>query len=71
MQKRRNRIAPKTVARIAARQGTRCAICGFEMRAADYEVDHIVPVARGGSDVARNLRLTHRECNRKRGARIK
>lgn len=71
MRRQRNRIPARTIATIAVRQGTRCAICGFEMRAADYEVDHIIPVARGGSDTARNLRLTHRECNRKRGTKIK
>jgi 5-methylcytosine-specific restriction protein A len=41
----------KTRARILARDGHRCAMCGS--RATD--VDHIVPVSQGGSEVDSNL----------------
>lgn len=33
-----------------------------------WEVDHIVPVARGGSDHIGNLRPLHWEANRQRGS---
>jgi 5-methylcytosine-specific restriction endonuclease McrA len=40
------------------------------LTASDIEIDHIIPVAKGGSDVARNLRLVHAFCNRSRGAAL-
>lgn len=54
---------------------TVCHICGHE--GAD-EVDHVVPLARGGSEDASNLRPAHgqqpcptcgRKCNRSKGAK--
>ena len=44
---------------ILARDGHRCQLCG---RPAN-EVDHIIPLADGGSDVEGNLRALCRACN--------
>jgi 5-methylcytosine-specific restriction endonuclease McrA len=30
--------------------------------------DHVLPIARGGADIAKNVLLTHRKCNAKRGS---
>jgi 5-methylcytosine-specific restriction endonuclease McrA len=47
--------------------GRRCAYCGAaEVR---LEADHIVPVARGGSDRVSNLTLACRRCNQDKGSR--
>lgn len=47
-----------------------CGICGRPiLDPADCDVDHIVPVAHGGTDDLGNLRLTHASCNR--GRRVK
>lgn len=36
------------------------------------EVDHIVPISRGGAPYAlENLQLTHTKCNRKKGAKMR
>jgi 5-methylcytosine-specific restriction endonuclease McrA len=35
----------------------------------EFEVDHVRPIAKGGRHSEDNLQLTHRRCNRKKGAR--
>jgi 5-methylcytosine-specific restriction endonuclease McrA len=70
MPKKRGKATARQIGAIASRQGTRCAICGMPLRAQDVEIDHIIPVAHKGSNVARNLRLVHRTCNRSRGKQL-
>ena len=48
-----------------------CALCGdpndYALRSPDpmsFEVDHVVPIARGGADDLRNKQAAHRKCNR-------
>lgn len=42
-----------------------CQICGLpiDIDAGDLQIDHIIPVATGGSDTADNVRCTHKHCN--------
>lgn len=58
------RFAPE----IAARDGDRCWYCGLEplLFAHDWEIDHDVPIARGGTSELANLRLACRTCNRRK-----
>ena len=35
----------------------------------DMQVDHIIPISRGGKDILANLQLTHRECNLSKGSK--
>ena len=59
---------PVTVARaVAARCGHRCAYCGD--LAGPFEIDHIYPVALGGTDDLENLTLACVPCNRSKGAK--
>ena len=44
-----------------------CAKCGSQER---LEFDHIIPLAMGGSNTARNLQLLCESCNRLKGATI-
>ncbi|MDR0752876.1 MAG: HNH endonuclease [Mycoplasmataceae bacterium] len=45
-----------------------CAICkGKIWNFEDYEPDHIIPVAKGGTSTYENAQLSHRKCNRKKG----
>lgn len=49
------------------RDGGRCVKCGSNQR---LEFDHVIPVALGGANTARNLQLLCETCNRSKGAAI-
>jgi len=49
------------------RDGGRCVDCGSKEK---LEFDHIIPVARNGSNTARNLQLLCEPCNRTKGSSI-
>ena len=56
---------------IIDRDGLVCRLCGDDVPAvADVDIDHIVPVTRGGSDHPSNLQVTHASCNRRKGNRL-
>ena len=48
------------------RDGYTCRYCGNE-KAERYELDHIVPRSRGGTDRVSNLVVSCRECNTRKG----
>jgi 5-methylcytosine-specific restriction endonuclease McrA len=52
---------------IFERDGYVCSYCGTED--GPFDVDHIHPVARGGSDDPENLCVACAPCNRSKGAR--
>lgn len=41
-----------------------CGICRLAASISNWEVDHIVPFARGGPESYSNVRVSHRACNR-------
>lgn len=52
---------------VLIRDNFRCLYCGKEITdAADYEMDHIVPLARGGKENYLNLASSCRLCNQKK-----
>ena len=53
---------------VAERDGWRCHICGDTVARRDMSLDHLVPIARGGTHEMTNVRLAHLSCNVKRGA---
>lgn len=72
-----SRLEKLTRDRIKAR-GDVCAICGkpidYSLRRPDpmaFQVDHIIPIARGGAlyDID-NLQATHAICNQRKGGSI-
>ena len=56
------------IAAIRAAQHDRCAICREPLKLKGH-VDHIEPIARGGSNWPRNLQLLCRACNSSKSAR--
>jgi len=49
---------------IALRDGLHCRYCGSVVHYSDGEIDHIHPLARGGSNHPENLAWSCRNCNR-------
>lgn len=47
-----------------------CHLCQQPVAWDDFEIDHVIPRALGGSDHESNLRVSHRFCNRSKGARL-
>jgi 5-methylcytosine-specific restriction endonuclease McrA len=57
------------------RQHLGCWLCGNPIdytaprnHPAAFEVDHVIPKSKGGTDDPTNLRPSHSRCNRRRGA---
>ena len=66
----RARVTPSVRYNIMKRDGFRCCLCGRS--AADgieLEVDHIVPISKGGNTVYSNLQTLCRDCNRGKGTK--
>jgi len=56
-------------AAIIKRDGMVCGICGGDiLYVADIDIDHIIPVSRGGTSGPDNLQVAHRGCNLRKGA---
>lgn len=45
-----------------------CFVCALPVEMADATLEHIVPLARGGRRGKRNMSISHRICNHRRGA---
>lgn len=64
----RKRLKKEERLRIYRKFGGRCAYCGQEIAYADMQVDHIVPIWKGGEDTPENMFPACRSCNHyKRG----
>ena len=50
---------------VYARDGNVCTYCGATE--GDFEIDHIIPVSKGGSDELENLTVACKPCNRSKG----
>jgi len=55
--------------RLYKEQGGKCNGCGVEFDIRHFEVDHIIPKAKGGGDYYENYQLLCGSCNRIKGAR--
>jgi hypothetical protein len=63
----RPRIPESVRHEVWRREQGQCARCGSRER---LEIDHIVPLAMGGSNTARNFELLCENCNRRKGASL-
>lgn len=55
---------------IIERDGYTCGICNLPVQPDDIHIDHIHPVALGGTDNPDNLQVSHSICNMRKGARV-
>lgn len=69
--RRVSKYVPRDMAiRVVRRDGNICQICGRLLLDREIQIDHIVPVSKGGSTTESNLRATCKECNRSKKDRI-
>lgn len=52
---------------IYERDGYRCCKCGISDRYAQLEIDHILPIAKGGKTTYDNLQTLCHKCNMEKG----
>jgi 5-methylcytosine-specific restriction endonuclease McrA len=55
--------------RVFERDGGRCHLCRKKVDPRAWHLDHIVPLALGGSHTYENVAVSHPECNRAKGTR--
>lgn len=68
---KRERMSPALRQLVIDRDGMTCRLCGEEIEVvSDIHIDHIKPVALGGSDHPSNLQVAHSWCNMRKGARV-
>lgn len=70
MATKRQGIRKKDRFAIMERDGFKCQYCGAGADSAQLVIDHIVPVAEGGSDIIENLITACFDCNSGKGARM-
>lgn len=62
-------LTPRARYRVMERDSFRCVLCGATASTENpLEVDHVLPVSRGGTNEPANLRTLCLECNRGKGA---
>ena len=54
-------------ARLARSLSNKCPLCGLPLSYGPVNVDHIRPLAAGGSNRPRNKQLAHESCNSSKG----
>lgn len=47
-----------------------CHLCGQSADLADWHLDHVIPLARGGGHSYANVAVSHPKCNLQKGARL-
>lgn len=62
---RRERIRRDVV---IEREGKKCYLCGKELADDEITLDHVIPLAHGGSHTEDNLKVACRSCNASKGA---
>lgn len=47
-----------------------CGICHTDVNPMKFELDHVIPVARGGRHAYDNVQVAHPECNRRKSSTL-
>lgn len=64
---RRQRIPEEVQLHVFERDGGSCQKCGSR---SDLQLDHVIPVSKGGGNAAQNIQLLCGDCNRKKGSSV-
>lgn len=67
--KHRYRIGKAVIQRLHVAQDGLCAYCCAKLEPGKYQVEHIIPLAAGGTNGAQNLCLACKPCNHVAGSR--
>ena len=59
-------ISREVMLKVVRRDGQICQRCHEPVRDDEVEFDHVIPFSRGGRSTAGNLRVVHRDCNRRK-----
>lgn len=69
--RKHSRTIPRDVMlKVVRRDGQVCQECNKPVPDNDVEFDHIIPFSKGGRSTVENLRLVHKDCNRKKKASL-
>lgn len=60
----------EVIARLVARDGDGCYLCGAKLDRGQYHIEHIIPPARGGTNDDANLAIACVPCNYRKGDKI-
>lgn len=63
------RVSVKDIAKLLEKQKNICGICK-KLLTKEKEIDHIIPLSKGGKHEISNLQWTHRFCNRSKSNKI-
>ncbi len=63
----RGKVSNKMRFSIYERDGYRCRKCGVPQRYVQLEIDHIIPIAKGGKSTYNNLQTLCQRCNMEKG----
>lgn len=63
----RGKVSNKMRFSIYDRDGYRCRRCGISQHYAPLEIDHIIPISKGGKSTYDNLQTLCRKCNKEKG----
>lgn len=55
---------------VIERDASTCYLCGHPVEESNIEIDHVVPLARGGEHTYANLRVACQRCNRRKGTKL-
>jgi 5-methylcytosine-specific restriction endonuclease McrA len=62
-------LSKDIVERLMIEQDGKCVCCGADLKGTGHHLDHIMPLALGGSNTDDNVQLLTPSCNLKKGAR--
>lgn len=69
--RKHNRSIPRDVMlKVVRRDGQICQKCNEPVLDNEVEFDHIIPFSKGGESTTENLRLIHKNCNRRKSSSL-